>query len=147
MLTWRDGVSLGTTPAGSVAGDEHHVVPLVAGSGDREDELFALNAAGEARWEQLDGRRSLAGVVATLIPGFAEAEDGAGERDVLGLVAALAAPHAGRRLSRGKARAASASALRVATRRRRRLLRAYPGRDVRAGRSWTERGGHETVPS
>ncbi len=27
------------------------------------------------------------------------------------------------------------------------LLRAYPGRDVRAGRSWTERGGHETVPS
>ena len=26
-------------------------------------------------------------------------------------------------------------------------LRAYPGRDVRAGRSWTERGGHETVPS
>jgi hypothetical protein len=26
-------------------------------------------------------------------------------------------------------------------------FRAYPGRDVRAGRSWTERGGHETVPS
>ena len=26
-------------------------------------------------------------------------------------------------------------------------LRAYPDRDVRAGRSWTERGGHETVPS
>lgn len=26
-------------------------------------------------------------------------------------------------------------------------LRASPGRDVRAGRSWTERGGHETVPS
>ncbi|MEI6449640.1 MAG: type II toxin-antitoxin system Phd/YefM family antitoxin [Actinomycetes bacterium] len=25
--------------------------------------------------------------------------------------------------------------------------RAYPGRDVRAGRSSTERGGHETVPS
>jgi len=27
------------------------------------------------------------------------------------------------------------------------LLRAYPVRDVRAGRSWTERGGSETVPS
>jgi len=26
-------------------------------------------------------------------------------------------------------------------------VRAYPGRDVRAGRSWTERGGSETVPS
>ncbi len=26
-------------------------------------------------------------------------------------------------------------------------VRAYPDRDVRAGRSWTERGGHETVPS
>jgi len=25
--------------------------------------------------------------------------------------------------------------------------KAYPDRDVRAGRSWTERGGHETVPS
>ena len=26
-------------------------------------------------------------------------------------------------------------------------FRAYPARDVRAGRSWTERSGHETVPS
>jgi len=27
------------------------------------------------------------------------------------------------------------------------VLRAYPGRDVRAGRSWDRPGGHETVPS
>ena len=65
------------------------IVPLVAGIGDMEDELFTLNDTGKAIWDQLDGRRSLAGVVAALIPEFEEAEDGAIERDVLGLVAEL----------------------------------------------------------
>ena len=40
------------------------IVPLVAGSGDRGDEPFTLNDAGKAIWEGLDGRRSLAEVVA-----------------------------------------------------------------------------------
>jgi len=70
-------------------------VLLVAGSGDREDELFtlnelfALNAAGKAIWDQFDGQRRLAEVVAHLSPELEEAEDGAGERDVLGLIAEL----------------------------------------------------------
>ena len=67
------------------------IVPLVAGSGDMEDELFTLNDAGKAIWDRLDGRRSLAGVVAALTPEFEEAEDGAMERDVLGLVTELLA--------------------------------------------------------
>ena len=64
------------------------IVPLVAGIGDIEDELFTLNETGKAIWDKLDGRRSLADVVAELTPEFA-AEDGAIERDVLGLVAEL----------------------------------------------------------
>ena len=65
------------------------IVPLVAGIGDMEDELFTLNDTGKAIWDQLDGRRSLAGVVAALTPEFVQAEDGAIERDVLGLVVEL----------------------------------------------------------
>ena len=64
-------------------------MPLVAGIGDMEDELFTLNDTGKAIWDKLDGRRSLADVVAALTSEFAEAEDGAIERDVLGLVAEL----------------------------------------------------------
>jgi len=64
------------------------IVPLVAGIGDMEDELFTLNDTGKAIWDKLDGQRSLADVVAALSPEFA-AEDGAIERDVLGLVAEL----------------------------------------------------------
>jgi len=67
------------------------IVPLVAGSGDMEDELFTLNDTGKAIWDQLDGRRSLADAVAALSPEFDEAEDGAIERDVLGRVAELVA--------------------------------------------------------
>ena len=64
-------------------------MPLVAGIGDMEDELFTLNDTGKAIWDQLDGKRSLAGVVAAIEAEFEQAEDGAIERDVLGLVAEL----------------------------------------------------------
>ena len=65
------------------------IVPLVAGIGDMEDELFTLNDTGKAIWDQLDGQRSLADVVAAIEAEFEGAEDGAIERDVLGLVAEL----------------------------------------------------------
>jgi len=65
------------------------IVSPVAGIGDMKDELFTLNDAGKAIWDQLDGQRSLARLVAALTPKFEEAEDGAIERDVLGLVAEL----------------------------------------------------------
>ena len=65
------------------------IVPLVAGIGDREDRLFNLNETGKAIWDLLDGRRSLADVVAAIETELEGAEDGAIERDVLGLVAEL----------------------------------------------------------
>jgi hypothetical protein len=34
------------------------LVPLVAGIGDAEDELYTLNATGRAVWERLDGVRT-----------------------------------------------------------------------------------------
>ena len=65
------------------------IVPLVAGIGDMEDELFTLNDTGKAIWDQLDGQHSLAEVVAAIESEFEGAEAGAIERDVLGLVAEL----------------------------------------------------------
>ena len=64
-------------------------MPLVAGSGDREDELFTLNNTGKAIWDRLNRQRTLANVLAAIETEFEGAEDGARERDVLGLVAEL----------------------------------------------------------
>ena len=65
------------------------LVPLAAGIGDAEDELYSLNEAGRAVWVALDGRRSLGEVAAALSDEFA-ASAGEIERDVLGLVDELA---------------------------------------------------------
>lgn len=64
------------------------IVPLVAGIGDLEDELFTLNATGKAIWERLDGRRSLNDVIAELAAEY-QAPPGEIETDVLGLVEEL----------------------------------------------------------
>lgn len=42
------------------------IVPLVAGIGDADDELYTLNEAGQAIWQQLDGQRTLGDVVIAL---------------------------------------------------------------------------------
>ncbi len=80
-------------PSGDVVAREIEgeiiIVPLVAGIGDMEDELFTLNDAGKAIWDQLDGRRSLADVVVAIETEYEGADNGAIERDVLGLVAEL----------------------------------------------------------
>ncbi len=47
------------------------IVPLVAGIGDLEDELFTLNETGKAIWELLDGRRSLQEVARELSEKYA----------------------------------------------------------------------------
>jgi hypothetical protein len=64
------------------------IVPLAAGIGDMEDELYALNDTGKAIWKLLDGRESLEGVIANLSHDF-DAEPGEIEGDVLGLVEEL----------------------------------------------------------
>ena len=64
------------------------IVPLVAGMGDTDDELFTLNETGKAIWERLDGQRSLQDVIGELAAGY-EAPAGEIETDVLGLVGEL----------------------------------------------------------
>ena len=64
------------------------IVPLVAGIGDMDDELFTLNETGRAIWDKLDGERSLKKVVKELSMEF-EASEGEIEKDVMGLVQEL----------------------------------------------------------
>ncbi len=65
------------------------IVPLVAGIGDMDDELFTLNETGREVWRLLDGKRTLAQVAEALGVVF-EAPAGKIEGDVLGLVSELA---------------------------------------------------------
>lgn len=64
------------------------IVPLVAGIGDIEDELFTLNETGRAIWERLDGKRSLKDVARELSSEY-ETHDGEIERDLIGLAEEL----------------------------------------------------------
>jgi len=64
------------------------IVPLVAGMGDMEDELYTLNDPGKAIWRQLDGKRSLGEVVAILAEEY-DADPDEIVRDVLGLLGEL----------------------------------------------------------
>ena len=64
------------------------IVPLVAGIGDIEDELFTLNETGRAIWERLDGKKRLKDVAKELSSEY-EAPEGETERDVIGLVEEL----------------------------------------------------------
>jgi hypothetical protein len=64
------------------------IVPLVAGIGDMEDELFTLNETGKVIWYHLDGEKTLAALVDKL-----EGEFGAPAaeiaQDVVGFVKEL----------------------------------------------------------
>jgi hypothetical protein len=46
------------------------IVPLTAGIGDMEDELFTLNETGRAIWNRLDGRKTLKDIVSDLCAEF-----------------------------------------------------------------------------
>ena len=61
------------------------IVPLVAGIGDMEDELFTLNETGKAIWKRLDGRTTLYDVVVDLGSVY-DIELETIEHDVLGLI-------------------------------------------------------------
>ena len=64
------------------------IVPLVAGIGDGQDELYTLNETGQAIWEKLDGKRTLKEVAALLAAEF-KAPVEAVEEDVLGFAREL----------------------------------------------------------
>lgn len=64
------------------------IVPLVAGIGDMEDELFSLNDTGKDIWRKLDGEATLAEVAKALAAEYSAQPDEI-ERDVVGLVGEL----------------------------------------------------------
>ena len=64
------------------------IVPLVAGIGNMEDELFTLNETGRSIWDRLDGQKRLEEVVKELSLEF-EAPEGEIEKDVMGLTEEL----------------------------------------------------------
>ena len=64
------------------------IVPLSAGVGDMEDELYTLNETGRAVWARLDGRNSLREIALALAQEY-EAPAPEIEQDVLGLAEEL----------------------------------------------------------
>ena len=68
--------------------DELIIVPLAAGIGDTDDELYTMNETGKAIWSSLDGEKSLRTLAAELATEFS-APPGEIEKDVLGLMTEL----------------------------------------------------------
>jgi len=64
------------------------IVPLVAGIGDMEDELFTLNETGKNIWGRLDGKKTLNAVVAELAGEYGAPTDEIA-KDVTGFVSEL----------------------------------------------------------
>jgi hypothetical protein len=64
------------------------IVPLAAGIGNMEDELYSLNESGVAIWKLLDGKNSLKKISTDLV-GEYDASLSEIEQDVLGLVSEL----------------------------------------------------------
>lgn len=64
------------------------IIPLVAGIGDLEDELFTLNDTAKAIWKQLDGKHTLAEITANLANTYG-GDPALIKKDVLGLVTEL----------------------------------------------------------
>ena len=65
------------------------IVPLVAGIGDTDDELYTLNVTGQAIWQRLDGQATLGEVAAALADEF-DTPPAEVEADVLGFAAEMA---------------------------------------------------------
>ena len=64
------------------------IVPLAAGIGDMEDELYTLNPTGRAIWDRLDGRRSLRNIAVELAAEFDAPADEI-EQDTVGFATEL----------------------------------------------------------
>ena len=64
------------------------IIPLVAGIGDLEDELFTLNDTGVAIWHQFDGKKDLQTIVDNMRQDY-DVEEKEIIYDVLGWVGEL----------------------------------------------------------
>lgn len=65
------------------------IIPLAAGIGDMEDELYTLNETGKVIWGRLDGAATLGQIAAGLAEEY-EAPLEEIERDLVGLIGELA---------------------------------------------------------
>ena len=65
------------------------IIPIVAGIGDLEDDLYALNETGQAIWEKLDGRKSVGAIIEELKADY-HAPDATIREDVVGIIEELA---------------------------------------------------------
>ena len=64
------------------------IVPLTAGIGDAEDDLFSLNETGRAVWDHLDGVKSVQEIIKLLEKNF-DGDEGSIENDVIGFIEEL----------------------------------------------------------
>jgi hypothetical protein len=64
------------------------IVPLTAGIGDMEDDLFSLNETGTSIWNMLDGKKTMKEIIAALEEEYM-AGPGEIEQDVSGIVEEL----------------------------------------------------------
>ena len=64
------------------------IVPLVAGIGNTDDELFTLNDTGKSIWELLDGERTPRQIIKSLLVKYGAPEEEI-KKDVIGLLAEL----------------------------------------------------------
>ncbi|HNR69633.1 MAG TPA: pyrroloquinoline quinone biosynthesis peptide chaperone PqqD [bacterium] len=64
------------------------IIPIVAGIGDMENELFSLNDSGKTIWQMLDGKLSVNKIISELEKRF-DAAEGDIREDVIGLLTEL----------------------------------------------------------
>jgi hypothetical protein len=64
------------------------IVPLVAGIGDVNDELFTLNETGKAIWKKMDGEKSLEKISVELTEDFSSSAEEI-KADVLGFASEM----------------------------------------------------------
>ena len=64
------------------------IVPVVAGIGDMEDELYTLNETGRTIWQKLDGNKNLNKIAQELGEEF-ESSPKEIEKDIIGFVTEL----------------------------------------------------------
>lgn len=64
------------------------IVPIIAGIGDADDELYTLNETGKAIWKRLDGQKNLGDIAKELSAEFSS-NTGEIETDVLGFVSEM----------------------------------------------------------
>lgn len=64
------------------------IVPLTAGIGDMEDEIYTLNSTGRVIWKKLDGTKNVRTIIDEIASEF-DAEQSEIEMDVTGLIKEL----------------------------------------------------------